>query len=171
MKTIYERRSIRKYTDESVSDDEILKIVKAGMNAPSAGNEQPWHFILVNDRTLMNRIQKVHPHSAMLAEAKWAVIICCDTVLEKHEGFWIQDCSAAVENMLLEITDMGLGSVWLGVYPRQERIDGIRNIFGLPGNIIPFAVLPVGHPGESKPANDKLDKTRIHLNKWDDTAV
>lgn len=166
MKAIYERRSIRKYTDRAVSEDDVLKIVKAGMNAPSAGNEQPWHFILVNDREILHGIRQVHPHSAMLGEASWAIVVCCDMSLEKHDGFWVQDCSAAVENMLLEIADMGLGSVWLGVYPRQERVEGIKRIFGLPSGLIPFAVLPVGYPGENKPANDKFYRERIHVNKW-----
>ncbi len=166
MKAIYSRRSIRKYTSQDVSDDEILAMIKAGMNAPSAGNEQPWHFIIVRDRNVMREITKVHPHASMLTGAPCAVIVCCDMSLVRHEGFWIQDCAAATQNMLLAAADTGLGSVWLGVYPRMDRVDGIRRLFGLPQSVVPFVVLPVGYPAEKHPANDKFDRSRIHYNEW-----
>ncbi len=166
MKSIFTRRSIRKYTNTEVEDSIIREIIMAGMNAPSAGNEQPWHFIVVNDHDKLISINKVHPHSSMLLHAKTAIIICGDLSLEKHEGFWVQDCSAAVQNMLLMIDYKGLGSVWLGVYPRKDRVEGIKKIFNLAENIIPFAVLPVGYLDEVKPENDKFDASRIHVNSW-----
>ena len=166
MKSIYTRRSIRKYTERDVEDELILEIIKAGMNAPSAGDEQPWHFIIVKDHDTLVKINGVHPHSGMLLHAKAAIIICGDLSLEKHEGFWVQDCSAAVQNMLLMIDYKGLGSVWLGVYPRIERVDGIKKIFNLPESVIPFAVLPVGYPDETKPENNKFSESKIRINKW-----
>ncbi|HNX23687.1 MAG TPA: nitroreductase family protein [Spirochaetota bacterium] len=166
MKSIYARRSIRKYTDRDVEDSVIREIIKAGMNAPSAGNEQPWHFIIIRDRDTLIKINRVHPYSQMLLHVKTAVLICGDLSLEKHEGFWSQDCAAAVQNMLLMINYKGLGSVWLGVYPLKDRVDGIKKIFNLPENIIPFAVLPIGYPDESKPENNKFDESKIHVDKW-----
>jgi len=166
MDTIYKRRSIRKFRDGEIDQKKIEKIIRAGMNAPSAGNEQPWHFIVVRDRGKLEAITKVHPHSSMLRGADVAILLCGDITLEQYEGFWVQDCSAAAENMLLEITDMGLGSVWLGVYPIRERIDGVREIFALPENIFPFAVFPVGYPGEEKKENNRFDPARIHFDTW-----
>jgi len=166
MKCIYTRRSIRKYKDIEVEDHLMHEIIKAGMNAPSAGDEQPWHFILINDREMLAKIKKVHPYSRMLLQVKNAVLICGDPSLEKHKGFWIQDCAAAVQNMLLMIDYKGLGSVWLGIYPLKDRIDGVRKIFNIPEEIIPFAVLPVGYPDETKPENNKYDELRVHRNKW-----
>lgn len=166
MKNIFTRRSIRKYKDTVVEDPMILEIIKAGMNAPSAGNAQPWHFIIVHDREKLVKINEVHPYSKMLLHVKSAILVCGDPSLEKHEGFWVQDCAAAVQNMLLMIDYKGLGSVWLGVYPLDERIDGVRKIFNLPEGIVPFAVLPVGYPEEIKPANDKFDESKLHYDKW-----
>mgnify|MGYP001358431941 CR=1 FL=1 len=166
MKSIYTRRSIRKYKDIDVDDSIVREIIKAGMNAPSAGDEQPWHFIIVNEHDKLVKINEAHPHSKMLLHAKTAIVICGDLSLEKYDGFWVQDCAAAVQNMLLMIDYKGLGSVWLGVYPRKDRIDGIRKIFNLPENVIPFAVLPVGYPDETKPENNKFVESKIHVNIW-----
>ena len=166
MINIFTRRSIRIYKARDVDKAILNEIVKAGMNAPSAGNAQPWHFIIIRDCDKLAEITEVHPYSKMLLHAKSAILICGDPSLEKHEGFWIQDCAAAVQNMLLMIDYKGLGSVWLGIFPLKERIDGVRKIFNLPEGIIPFAVLPVGYPDETKPANDKFDESKIHFDKW-----
>ena len=166
MENIFTRRSIRKYKDTDVDDSVLNEVIKAGMNAPSAGNAQPWHFIIIRDQKILVKINEVHPYSKMLPHAKSAILVCGDPSLEKHEGFWVQDCAAATQNMLLMIDYKGLGSVWLGIYPLKERIDGVRKIFNLPERIIPFAVLPVGYPDETKPANDKFDESKIHLDKW-----
>jgi nitroreductase len=166
MESIYTRRSIRKYKNSDVDDSIINEIIKAGMNAPSAGDEQLWHFIVVKDSDKLVRITEVHPYSKMVLQVKTAIIVCGDLSLEKHDGFWVQDCAAAVQNMLLMIDHKGLGSVWLGVYPRNERVEGIKKIFNLPEKVIPFAVLPVGYPDETRPANNKFNESRIHVNNW-----
>jgi nitroreductase len=166
METIYKRRSIRKFTAEAVSEEAILKIIKAGMNAPSAGNEQPWQFLVMTDRKLMDSIPSVHPYANMIKQAAAAIVVCGDLTKETHKGYWVQDCAAATENMLLEIVDMGLASVWLGVHPRQDRVDGVRALLGLPEEIIPFAILPVGHAAETKSRNDKFDSKLVHWNSW-----
>lgn len=166
MDTIFRRRSIRKFRDGEIDQKKIEQIIRAGMNAPSAGNEQPWHFIVVRERDRLDGITQVHPYSSMLREAEVAIVLCGDVSLEQYEGFWVQDCAAAAENMLLEITDMGLGSVWLGIYPIKERIDGLRDLFSLPQNVFPFAVFPVGYPGEEKKENNRFDRARIHFDTW-----
>jgi nitroreductase len=166
MDIIYKRRSIRKYKNQKVSKETIENIIKAGMNAPSAGNEQPWQFIVINERKLLDEIMKVHPYSKMLAQVDNAILVCGDLTLEKHEGFWMQDCSAATENMLLETETLGLGSVWLGIYPREDRTTGIQKLFNLPDTIIPFSLLPIGYKDEDKALKNEFHIERIHYNKW-----
>ena len=166
MKSILNRRSIRKYTGEPVSEDDIKDLMKAAMSAPSAGNEQPWEFIITRNKNDMKDITMVHPYSNCLLGAPAAIIVCGDLEKEQWKGFWVQDCSAAVENILIAAQQKGLGSVWLGVYPLKERVDGIRKIFGLPDNIVPLAILPIGHPAESKGPSDRYDDSRVHWDKW-----
>ena len=120
--TILARRSIRRYTGEKVNGEAIQKVLEAGMAAPSAGNQQPWHFIVLDDRTVLDAVPEHHPHSSMIREAPVAILVCGDISAEKHQGYWVQDCAAATQNMLLAVTDLGLGAVWLwGLPPRGPR--------------------------------------------------
>ncbi|MFC2145505.1 nitroreductase family protein [Actinomycetota bacterium] len=166
MKAILERRSIRKYTDGPVSETDMEDLLKAAMAAPSAGNEQPWEFLVVTDRENLEAITTVHPYSSMLLGAPAAIIVCGDENKEQWKGYWPQDCSAATENILIAAQDKGLGSVWLGVYPMTDRVEGIKKIFNLPDNIIPFCVLPIGHPAEEKGPSNRYDSSRVHREKW-----
>jgi nitroreductase len=151
MDAIYARRSIRKYSSKPLPRETIEDIIRAGMNAPSAGNEQPWHFVVINRRKILEEIPSVHPHAEMVKQAPVAILVCGDLLMEKHEGFWVQDCSAATENMLLAAASLGLGSFWLGVYPRQDRVEGLRRLLNLPDHIVPFSLLPIGYPAEKNP--------------------
>jgi nitroreductase len=167
MNAIYKRRSIRKYTSKEVPDEKLLEFVKAGMNAPSAGNQQPWRFVIVTERSLLDKIPGVHPYAEMLKEAPAAILVCGDLGLESHKGYWVQDCSACTENILLEIADQGFGGVWLGVYPREDRVEGLRKLFNIPENIVPLSLIAVGYPAEQKPPRNEFDKSRIRYNSWD----
>jgi len=166
MKTIYKRRSIRKYLDKKVDNSLINELLKAGMNAPSAGNEQPWEFIVVDKKSILDQIPSVHPYAAMTKQAAAAIVVCADKNRFNHGEFWIQDCSSATQNILLEITEQGLGGVWLGVYPREERVNGIKELLDLPENIIPFSLIPLGYAAEEKKANNRFKKKKIHFNRW-----
>ena len=166
MESIFKRRSIRKYTDKVVPDELIEKIIRAGMAAPSAGNEQPWHFVVINDRSVLDAIPKFHPYSEMLKHAHHAIVVCADLSLQKYEGYWVQDCSAATQNMLLMAQELGLGSVWLGVYPLEDRIKGLKDLLGLPQSVIPLCILPIGYPAETKGPANRFDPSRIHTNRW-----
>ena len=166
MKSIYSRRSIRHFRSDPVPVDKILEIIKAGMNAPSAGNEQPWRFMVVNQRELLHEITLIHPHANMLNEAPAAIIVCADQGAFKYEEYWIQDCAAATQNMLLVIDEIGMGGVWLGVYPREGRIKSLRKLFKLPESIIPFAIIALGFPESQKPPNNRFVKEWIHWNYW-----
>lgn len=160
------RRSIRKYNEGKISEDTINKILEAGMEAPSAINEQPWHFIVITDKEILNKIPEIHPHALMARQATIGIIVCCDLSLEKSNGFWVQDCSAATQNILLAVHALGLGAVWTGVYPNKERVNGFKEFFNLADNIIPFAFIPVGLPAEESCKAERFKKERIHYNKW-----
>jgi nitroreductase len=166
LKEILERRSIRKYLELPVSEGDIEKLLRAAMAAPSAGNQQPWEFILIKDRKIMAGITKFHPYSQMLNEAALAIVICADLDKEKHVGYWVQDCSAATENILIEAQHLGLGSVWLGIYPREDRVKGLKELLNLPERVMPLSIVSLGYPAVKKDPSDRYDKLRIHINKW-----
>jgi nitroreductase len=167
VEALFSRRSIRKFTSETVSEQSLRNILEAAMSAPSAGNQQPWHFVVINSRKLLDQVPEFHPHSIMCREASVAILVCGDPSLEKHVGYWVQDCAAAVENLLLSIHSLELGGVWLGVYPREDRVIGFRKLLGIPEHVIPFALIPIGHPAEQKPVRpDRYNEARIHHNIW-----
>jgi nitroreductase len=166
MKPIFQRRSIRKFIEKPVDKKIIDLLLKAAMNAPSAGNEQPWEFVVIDDRAILNQIPQFHPYAAMTTQAPVAIVVCADENKFNHGEFWIQDCSAASENILLEITEQGLGGVWVGIYPKEDRVKGLKELLNLPENIIPFSLIPFGYAGEEKKENDRSDKSRIHYNQW-----
>jgi len=166
MDAIFKRRSIRKYKSTQIDEDTIKLLLKAGLSAPSAGNEQPWHFIVISDKNILNQIPSVHPYSSMIVQAPIAILICGDLSLEKHQGFWIQDCSAAAENILIAASSLKLGSVWLGVYPREDRVKGLQKLFKLENHIIPFSLLPIGYPDEIKEEKKDFDFSKVHYNQW-----
>ena len=166
MDAILTRRSIRKYTGDPVPEEIVQELLEAGMSAPSAGNEQPWHFIVINERKLLNEIPKYHPYSQMLKEAPLAILVCGDEQLEKYKGFWVQDCSAATENILIAAQDKGLGTVWLGIYPIEERVAAFRHFLDIPENVIPMALIAVGYPAEEKPPAKRYNAERVHCNRW-----
>lgn len=163
---IHARRSIRKYTSETVSEADVRELLEAAMAAPSAGNQQPWHFIVMRDRALLDAVPGFHPHAAMAAGAPLAILVCGDPSLQRHEGYWMLDCAAATENLLLAVAAKGLGAVWCGVYPRTERIEGFSRLLGIPAQVIPFAFVPVGHPAEDKTPARRFNPERVHLERW-----
>ena len=166
MKALLERRSIRTYTSEPVPDEIIKEVIMAAMCAPSAGNEQPWHFIVINERKILDEIPAFHKQGAMVKKAPAAILVCGDLEKEVHKGFWIQDCSAAIENLLIAIADKGLGAVWTGLYPREDRVEGMRRLLGIPGHIVPLALIPLGYSNEKNRPVERFDPSRIRYNKW-----
>jgi nitroreductase len=166
MKAILARRSIRHYTKEPVSQDTIEQLLKAAMAAPSAGNQQPWHFIVIQDRQILDDIPNIHAYAQMTAEASLAILVCGDLGIEKHPGFWVQDCSAATENILIEACEIGLGAVWVGVYPNEQRVEALSKLVGLPDKIIPLSLIPIGYPAEHKSPSERYNIAKIHYNRW-----
>jgi nitroreductase len=166
MEAILSRRSIRKYTTEPISEHTLHALLDAAMNAPSSANGQPWHFVIITDQKTLNEIPKFHQYSNMVKEAPMAIVICGDLKLEMGKGIWVQDCSAATENLLIAAHANGLGAVWLGVYPMEERVDGVRKLISLPDTIYPLCIIVVGHPAESKPPANRFNPERVHRDKW-----
>jgi nitroreductase len=161
------RRSIRKYTGEKINEDKIIEIVKAGMFAPSANNTRPWHFIIVDNRELLNGIMEIHPYSKMLAEASHAILVCGDEKLQNGPGYYVLDCSAATQNILLAAHSMGFGAVWLGVEPKSDRKKAVKKIFGLPEHIQPVAIISVGVPVKvPKNVPSRFEPDKIRKNHW-----
>ncbi len=166
LEAIRTRRSVREFTAQPVEESAVETLLRAAMSAPSAGNQQPWHFIVVNERALLDRIPEFSPYAAMCREAPLGILVCGDTTLEKYPGYWIQDCSAATQNLLLAAHDLGLGAVWTGVYPREERMRGFRQLLNLPDHILPLAFVVIGHPAERPQPQDRFRPERIHYNRW-----
>ena len=166
MDPVVARRSIRRYTDEDVSEEDVQYLLEAAMAAPSAGNQQPWHFIVIRERATLDAIAEVHPYAKMLARAPLAFAVLGDSSAEKHEGYWVQDCSAATQNILVAATSRGIGTVWIGVYPRDERMEEMRRVLEVPDDIEPFAFIGIGHPAEEKPPSERFNGERVHRERW-----
>jgi nitroreductase len=161
---IMSRRSIRQFTTQPITEGELQALLDAAMAAPSASDLRPWHFVVVTDRPTLSRLADGHPHAKMLKQAPLAVAVCGDPHIS--DAYWVQDCSAAVENLLLAAVGLGLGSVWLGVHPRAERKSVVRKELGIPQAIEPLALVAIGHPKETKEPHTKFDPERVHSNHW-----
>lgn len=160
------RRSIRKYSNQDVSEEQLEKLLTAAMYAPSARNQQPWHFVVVDQPEILEAITRIHPYSQMLKEASKAIVVCADKALEVSEGYWVQDCAAATQNILLAAHGLGLGAVWLGVYPREVRVTQIKALFNMPESAVPLSIISIGYPAEEKKIIGRFQAKRIHKNTW-----
>jgi nitroreductase len=166
MNTIRQRRSIRKYTTAEVPEEVLTNLLEAAMCAPSAGNQRPWQFIVIRNRAMLQMLAEVSPYAKMLSGAAAAILVCGDLTQERHAGFWVQDCAAATENILLEATELGLGAVWLGIYPREDRVAYLRKTLHIPEQMMPFALIPVGYPAETKETLHRYEEARVHWEQW-----
>jgi nitroreductase len=166
LEAIFTRRGISHYLPRPIPDEMLDTLMRAAMSAPSAGNEQAWQFVVINDRALLEQVPQFHPHAQMLTTAPLAILVCGDLSREIHSGFWNQECAAATENLLLASHDQGLGAVWIAIYPRDDRILGMRKLLNLPEPIVPFSLVAVGYPAEKKPNQPRFDPSRIHYNQW-----
>jgi nitroreductase len=166
MEAILNRRSIRKYIDKALEEDKVMTLLKAAMYSPSARNYQPWHFIVINEREILDKVPSVHPYAEMIYKAPLAILVCGDRKLEPMDEYLAINCAAATQNMLLTAHDMGLGAVWLGVYPRRERMKGLSKLVNLPEHIIPISLVVIGYPDEAKERPERFKKDRIHYNSW-----
>ena len=166
LEAIHTRRSIRKYQNKPVPEELIKEILAAAMSAPSAGNEQPWHFVIITDRQILDKVPNINPYAAMAKKAPAAILVCGDLGLEKFPGNWLLDCAAAVQNLLLAAHARGLGAVWTGIYPDKDRMEGFRRLFDLPEGVFPHTLVPLGYPAQKFPPEDRYNEARVHYNHW-----
>ena len=173
IKNIMTRTSVRKYTNEAVSKADIETMLRAGMAAPTAVNKQPWHFVVVTDREQLNALAAANRGTGMAAKAPLAIVVCGDmqkTLPGVGQGFWVQDCSAATENILLAANALGLGAVWTGLYPNEDRANAVRDIVKAPEHIVPLCVIVIGHPADNPTPKDKWKPENVSYNKFGEKA-
>jgi nitroreductase len=168
LKTILERRSVREYTDKQVPDEVIKNLLRAGMCAPSARSAQPWEFLVIRDAEKRRAASKLGTYWKMLKDAPLGILVMAG--LEGYRGtkkdFFMQDCSAAAENILLAAEAQGLGGVWLGLYPYEDRMKGLREIFGIPEDILPFIMLSIGYPAKKAEPHTGFYADKVHYDKY-----
>ncbi len=165
---MFGRRSIRLYTDAPVSEAVVQKLLEAAMAAPSAAAKDPWRFVVVRDRGTLSKIAEALPNGRMIAKAALGIVVCGEVPAahDQQVGYLVQDCSAAIENLLLCAHILGLGACWLGVYPREQRMDALRNILALPAPVIPVGCISIGCPAETKPPRTRFEQDYVHFEKW-----
>lgn len=170
MQNILARKSVRSFTQQAVSQEQIDTLLLAAMAAPTGKDMRPWKFVVVNDPEAMKALAAELPKAKMLQEAPVAIAVCGDLSVVDKDGKpstnWTFDCSAATENLLLAAESMGLGAVWTGVYPYDERLAAVKKALNLPDHIVPLSLVPVGHPKGNPQPKDKFDPQNIHYNQW-----
>jgi nitroreductase len=167
LEAIFTRRSIREYIPQVVPNELLQKLLEAAMQAPSAGNQQPWHFVIVTERQQLDALADVLPFGKMLKNAPLGIVVCADLNLERYPGFWVQDCSNATLNILLAAHAQGLGAVWVAIYPVEDRVAGAKQILGLPEHVVPLCVVPIGYPKVNpETPNRRYNEKRLHHNHW-----
>ena len=168
LNVIYTRRSVRSFTGEAIAREDLMKILRAGMSSPSAVNIQPWSFIVVTKREALDELCERLPYAKMLDKAGAAIVVCGipDKDAVYSGKYWVMDCSAASENILLAAHALALGAVWTAVYVDEERVRNVRKILHIPDNIIPLNVIPIGVPKGKGSAIDKFKEENIHWEEW-----
>jgi nitroreductase len=166
MSTIFIRRSVRSFLEKAVEQEKLERILRAGMEAPSAHNRRPWEFIVITDRVNLEAVAGMSPYAKMVKTAPAVIGVCVNLTLAAMENeqdlFWPQDLSAATENILLQITEEGLGGVWLGWYPNTKRVEAFAERFAFPPHIRPFSLVALGYPAKPAQGADRYDPSRVH---------
>jgi len=168
LRLIFQRRSIRRFRDRPVPDEMLRDLLEAAMAAPSAVAKDPWRFIVVRNRERLDEMAGMLPNAPMLRQAPLALVVCgdIDRAHDRQLSYLLQDCSAAIENILLAATALGLGACWLGVHPREDRIEGLKRLFRLPENVIPVSGIAIGFPAEEPSARTRFNEDYVHDETW-----
>lgn len=162
MNEIFTRTSIRQFAERSIEKEKIEKLLRAGMQAPSAGNQQPWEFYVVTNRDCLEKLSTASPYAGPVANAPLAIVIGARKNGLHHPAFAQIDCAIATENILLEVESLGLGSVMIGIAPEADRMEKVAEILGMPKEIAAFTILPIGYPITKKQQQDRFDAAKIH---------
>jgi nitroreductase len=165
---IFGRRSIRVYSGDPVTEAAVQKLLEAAMAAPSAAAKDPWRFVVIRNRRTLSEIATALPNGQMIATAALGIAVCGDlpAAHDQQLSYLLQDCSAAIENLLLCAHILGLGACWLGVHPREQRMNALRQILALPPSIIPVSCIAIGGPGEAKEPRTRFSRDYVHFDKW-----
>lgn len=175
IKNIMSRTSVRQFRADAVSDDDMEVLLRCGMAAPSSMGLYPWHFVVLDNEDVKGQLRKALPYAKMLTEGTVGIVVCGDTSVydrinsidsEDNTLYWVQDCSAASENILLAAHALGLGAVWTGIFPLESRIDLLRQMFDIPQRMVPLNLIVVGHPAKEPAPKDKWNEKRIHRNRF-----
>ena len=166
LEVIHSRRSIRQYADAPVTDAQVETVLRAAMAAPSASNQQPWRFVVVRDAAIRGKLAEATPYASPVGRAPVGIVVLGDTRDNKHPGFWVQDCAAAVENLLLATHAIGLGAVWIGVHPNEERASAVAAIVGAPDGVVPLCMIAVGVPAAAGPRVDRYRPEFVFAEGW-----
>jgi len=161
---LYSRRRVRDFTDEAVSDEQVETMLKAAMAAPSAQGLRPWHFVVVRNRKVLAKLAEVHKYAYMLEKAPLVIVVCGDEkISEKH---WVEDTCVATQNLLLAATALGLGGVWVSLYPKKKHQKYVRDLLDIPDHVGVLCALAVGRPPEKKTVRAEYDVQRVHQEEW-----
>ena len=164
---LFTRRSIRRYADgNAIAAEHLHFLLDAAMCAPSAHNRQPWHFVVITDRPMLLHLAEAHPYAKMLKRSVVAILVYGSLEDEPEEGYLVQACSAATQNILLACEAIDLGAVWLGIHPGAERMEMMRTLLGIPNEIVPVSLISIGYPAETKPRNANFRQSRVHIDNW-----
>ncbi|MDR3247241.1 MAG: nitroreductase family protein [Treponema sp.] len=169
MSAIFERRSVRKFLPKPVEQEKIERILRAGFQAPTAGNRRPWEFLVITEQKIKDDLVALVPRAKLLAQAPALIVTLGNPGEGKMPGddlWWVEDCSAAVENMLLQIVDEGLGGVWVGWYPDPEKVPPFSEYFKLPANMVGFAIIALGYAEEQPPKLDRFEPAKVHYQRY-----
>ena len=168
LEDLFARRSVRVYRQQEVGDDLVRDLLEAAMAAPSAVAKDPWSFVVVRSREMLAKIAAGLPNGKMLPDAAVGIVVCGDLrrAHDRQLSYLLQDCSAAIENLLLAASALGLGACWLGVHPREERVKHIRGLLNIPDPVIPIATIAIGWPGESPPPRTRYREDAVHHETW-----
>ncbi len=163
---IFKRRSIRRFETRPVEPEKVERILKAGMQAPSAHNLQPWEFLVITEQEKRDAVSKMSPWAGMVAKAPVTIIVIGHQENKDMEKYLPQDLGACTENILLQIAAEGLGGCWMGFYPDEDRVNSVRKYFNLPEDRIPFSVIALGYSPDENRFVDRSDMSRVHYNRW-----
>ena len=168
LKPIFDRRSIRAYEDQPVPERTVRDLLEAAMAAPSAVAKDPWDFITITDSEMLKKVAEGLPNGKMLGEAPLGIMVCgsLERAHDNELSYMLQDCSAAIENILLAASMLGLGACWLGVHPREDRVNHIRSLLDVPEQVTPLAAITVGRPAETKEPRTRYDAGKVHAEGW-----
>ncbi len=168
LEPLFARRSVRRYTDAPVDDETVRELLEAAMAAPSAVARDPWHFIIVREAADLNRMADALPNGQMLRQAPLGILVCgdLDAAHDQALSYMLQDCSAAIENLLLAASMLGLGACWLGIHPREDRVQAMRELFALPDTVVPVSAIALGHPAERPEARTRYRDAAVHEGRW-----